>query len=182
MTDQLRLVDAADWVAAIDQARRQGHVHFDWLGAVDEIGRSEEFRVVCRLLTAELDGLRLQTGIPRDAAVLSSIGAVFPGALWQEREAAEMLGIEFTGGDPRRLLLSPTYLGHPLRKDDILGARVTRPWPGSKEPGETSAAGRRRMVPPGVPDPEIWGARHGEPATADEVARSAVGGRVRRRS
>jgi NADH-quinone oxidoreductase subunit C len=166
----------------VEAARDDGYTHFDWLGAVDEIGRAEEFRIICRLVTAGLAGLRLQTSIPRERPAVDSIGRTFPGARWHEREAAEMFGIEFTGGDPRRLLLSPAYLGHPLRKDEVLGARVTRAWPGAKEPGETSAAGRRRMVPPGVPAPEVWGDRRGEPAGADEVARSAVGGRVRRRT
>ena len=50
-----------------------------------------------------------------------------------------------------------------------------------KEPGETVAAGRRRMVPPGVPDPDVWGEREGEPASPEEVAASVQGGRVRRR-
>ena len=39
------------------------------------------------------------------------------------------------------------------------------------------------MVPPGVPDPAVWGDRDPDagPASPDEVAESAVGGRVRRR-
>ena len=53
--------------------------------------------------------------------------------------------------------------------------------PGAKEPGETVAAGRRRLVPPGVPDPDVWGEREGEPASPEEVAASVQGGRVRRR-
>jgi NADH-quinone oxidoreductase subunit C len=38
-------------------------------------------------------------------------------------------------------------------------------------------------VPPGVPEPAVWGDRpaSAEPAAPAEVAASAVGGRVRRR-
>ena len=77
----------------------------------------------------------------------------------------------------------------PLRKDDVLAARTAEPWPGAKEPGEGPAAGggaspsRRRMVPPGVPAPEVWGDRDpalGPPDPA-EVAAAVSGGRVRRR-
>lgn len=41
---------------------------------------------------------------------------------------------------------------------------------------------RRPMVPPGVPDPTVWGDRDvtSPTPTADEVAASAVAGRVRR--
>jgi NADH-quinone oxidoreductase subunit C len=124
--------------------------------------------------------------------VLDSLRDLVAGAAWHEREAAEMFGLTFAGGDPRRLLLGPDFEGTPLRKDAVLGARTALAWPGAKEPGEsaTSSAGagaqapsRRRMVPPGVPDPTVWGDRDpdAQPPSPDEVAESAVGGRVRRR-
>jgi NADH-quinone oxidoreductase subunit C len=82
------------------------------------------------------------------------------------------------------LLLNPEFSGTPLRKDEVLAARTGLDWPGAKEPGESDAApNRRRMVPPGVPEPAIWGDRDASQQAADpaEVAESAVGGRVRRR-
>src|SRR4029079_3156400 len=61
--------------------------------------------------------------------------------------------------------------GTPLRKDFVLAARAAKPWPGAKEPGESDAdharqgsPGRRKILPPGVPDPVAWGPhRVGEP-------------------
>ena len=53
------------------------------------------------------------TDLPRDAARLPTIRGVFAGAAWHEREAAELFGVEFVGGDPRRLLLSPGFVGTP---------------------------------------------------------------------
>ena len=181
-------VPPQDWLATVRQARDDGFGYFDWLGCVDEIGRSETFRIV--LVLRDLDRLEaaplvLATEVPRDEARLDSIGSVYPGAGWHEREAAELFGVEFRGGSPRRLLLDPNFSGTPLRKDEVLGARAGLSWPGAKEPGEADGAspGRRRMVPPGVPDPAVWGDRDPElpPAADDEVAESAVGGRVRRR-
>ena len=188
-------VPPQDWLASVRQARDDGFGYFDWLGCVDEIGRSETFRIV--LVLRDLDRLEaaplvLATEVPRDQARLDSIGSVYPGAGWHEREAAELFGVEFHGGSPRRLLLDPGFSGTPLRKDEVLGARVATGWPGAKEPGESdapvSASGaqapsRRRMVPPGVPDPAVWGDRDADlpPAEPAEVAGSAVGGRVRRR-
>ena len=42
---------------------------------------------------------------------------------------------------------------------------------------------RRRMVPPGVPDPEVWGDRAAEAPAAEpaEIAGALATGRIRRR-
>lgn len=185
-------VPAANWRATVAEARDAGYRFFDWLGAVDEIGRRDTLRVVLVLRDLDVPGgepLTLTTEVPRDRARLDSIAGVFAGAGWHEREAAELFGLEFVGGDRRRLLLDPGYDGTPLRKDEVLPARSAVGWPGAKEPGEGASApgaaapSRRRMVPPGVPDPAVWGDRDpgSAPAEPVEVAESAVGGRVRRR-
>lgn len=187
-------VPAEGWRAAVESARSDGFGFFEWLGVVDEVGRADALRVVVVLRSLQRPGetRRLSTEVPRDGGALDSLLTVFAGAGWHEREAAEMFGVTFTGGDPRRLLLGWEFEGAPLRKDEVLGARTATAWPGAKEPGESSASaassgvqapGRRRMVPPGVPEPAVWGDRdaESEAATPEEVAGSAVGGRVRRR-
>ena len=182
MADALRRVEASAWHDAVADALASGAQWFDWLGAVDEVGREDAIRVVIRLAPGpDADGVRLETLTPRDGGTLASVADLVAGASWHEREVADFFGVRFTGGDDRPLLLRPGAVGHPLRRDAVLAARVVRPWPGAKEPGETVAAGRRRMVPPGVPDPEVWGERVGEPASPEEIAASVQGGRVRRR-
>jgi NADH-quinone oxidoreductase subunit C len=181
-----REVAPQDWHLAVAGVRDAGFDYFDWLGCVDDIGRSDTFRVVLMLRRAgSFEAQVLTTGVPREDPRLASIGDLFAGAGWHERESAELFGIEFVGGDRRRLLLGADVEGNPLRKDEVLAARTVEAWPGAKEPGETDASpSRRRMVPPGVPDPDVWGER--DPAspepTAAEVAESAIGGRVRRRN
>ena len=106
------------------------------------------------------------------------------GAGWAAVESHDLVGGDFLGGVGTPPLLPRRYGGHPLRKDEVLGARAAIAWPGSKEPGETgAAAGRRRMAPPGVPDPDIWGNRDSaaDPADPADIVQSARGGRVRRR-
>jgi len=179
-------ISAGDWLAAVRAAHADGFSYFDWLGGVDEIGRSDTLRVVLvlrRLTAGEPEVLTLATEVPRDGARLDSIGSVFAGAGWHEREAAELFGVEFLGGQRRPLLLDPNSSRAPLRKDEVLASRAAQDWPGMKEPGETDASpSRRRMAPPGVPDPAVWGSRDPAlpPATPAEVAAAAVGGRVRR--
>jgi NADH-quinone oxidoreductase subunit C len=187
-------VPAAGWREAVAAALAEGYTFFEWLGAVDEVGRADVLRVVVvlRHLERPAETRRLSTEVPRDGGTLNSLRGLVAGAAWHEREAAEMFGLTFAGGDGRRLLLAEEFEGAPLRKDAVLGARTGLAWPGAKEPGESAAPraaggaqapGRRRMVPPGVPDPDVWGDRDPDapPAGPDEVAGSAVGGRVRRR-
>ena len=183
----MRLVAPESWPAAVEQARADGFTFFDWLGAEDQIGRSDTVRVVLALRRLDRPGEVALFGVelPRAAPQLASIREIFAGAAWHEREAAELFGVEFIGGERGRLLLESGFVGTPLRKDQVLAARTGVEWPGAKEPGESGEVpkGRRRLVPPGVPDPAVWGDRDPDapdPAP-DEVAGSAVGGRSRRR-
>jgi NADH-quinone oxidoreductase subunit C len=202
----VRLVGAEDWPQAVEAAWQDGFRFFDWLGAEDLIGRKDALLVVLALrrLDRPADVLLLGTELDRTAARLDSIRGRYAGAAWHEREAAELFKIEFRGGQPGRLLLTSGFTGAPLRKDEVLAARTGVTWPGTKEPGESdlrpepgmrpepgegrastrsAPPARRRLVPPGVPDPAVWGDREvtdpdPEPA---EVAESAGGGRSRRR-
>jgi NADH-quinone oxidoreductase subunit C len=174
------------WLDAVAALQAEGFDYFDWLGCVDEIGRRDCLRVVLvvRSLSRQAEPRTLSCSLPRDHPRLDTVQGVFAGAAWHEREAAELFGVEFVGGERRRLLLNPEFEGTPLRKDEVLAARTGMNWPGAKEPGESDLSpGRRRLEPPGVPDPAVWGNRDASqplPGPA-EVADSAVGGRPRRR-
>lgn len=165
------------WVDALTAARdRLGCTFFDWLTGVDEL--ADGFGVVAHVCAIPRGPrLLLRTRVPREGAVLASATGVYAGARWHERETHEMFGIDFTGHpglDP--LLLPDGFEGHPLRKEFVLAARVAKPWPGAKEPGESDhgggpgrSPGRRRTLPPGVPDPATWGP-HKEEAAAEAAA------------
>ena len=174
------------WLTAAEAIKADGFDYFDWLGCVDEIGRRDCLRVilVVRNLSQRAEPRMLSCSLSRTDPRIDTISGVFAGAAWHEREAAELFGIDFIGGERRRLLLNPEFEGTPLRKDEVLAARAGMNWPGAKEPGESDfSPDRRRLEPPGVPDPSVWGDRDAsQPAPHPaEVAESAVGGRVRRR-
>ncbi len=128
-----------------------------------------------------LSRVLLHTLVPVGASV-PSVTSVFAGAAWHERETHEMFGVDFTGFEDgtgqglRPLLLPEGFEGTPLAKSFVLAARASKPWPGAKEPGESDAdrssspdggaadaparrpRKRRKILPPGVPDPS-WGPR-----------------------
>lgn len=177
-TVEERRIEPDAWASAARSARDEGFTFFDWLSAVDETDSADEhgpgLEVVCHLIAVPGEGapmrrLLLRTRVP-DGTALASLTPVFAGAGWHERETAEMFGLAFSGFDDgtglgiRPLLLPDGFEGTPLRKSFQLAARASKPWPGAKEPGEGEgsetrrAPSRRRLLPPGVPDPS-WGPR-----------------------
>jgi NADH-quinone oxidoreductase subunit C len=166
------------WVAALTYARDElGCLFFDWLTGVDEL--ADGFGVVAHVYAPEAGHhLLIRTRVPRAEPVLPTVTGVYRGANWHERETYEMFGVIFDGHpDLKPLLLPDGFEGHPLRKEFVLAARVAKPWPGAKEPGESGhgAPSRRRMLPPGVPDD--WGpqaaAAQAAPAAPERPARGA---------
>jgi NADH-quinone oxidoreductase subunit C len=154
-------VPAAGWVAAALSARDDPQLdlsYFDWLSGVDQLDAG--FEIVAHLYSiTHRHRVLLRTRVSRVDPVLASLVPVFPGAAWHERETHEMFGVGFAGHpDLKPLLLPDGFAGHPLRKEFVLASRVVKEWPGAREPGEShTGATRRRMRPPGVPDPDEWG-------------------------
>jgi NADH-quinone oxidoreductase subunit C len=107
------------WLNAVEALQEEGFEYFDWLGCVDEIGRLDCLRVVLvvRNLSNEAEPRMLNCWLPRDKPRIDTVRGVFAGAAWHEREAAELFGVEFVGGERRRLLLNSEFEGTPLRKD-----------------------------------------------------------------
>lgn len=152
-----------DAVRAVRDDERLDGRFFDLLTAVDEL--DDGFDVVVRLWsTQHRHAVHVRTRCPRNDAAVPSLSGVFGGAGWHERATWEMFGIDFPGHpDLRPLLLPDGFEGTPLRKEFVLAARVEKPWPGSKEPGESdrdlaadAPRRRRRLMPPGVPGPGAW--------------------------
>jgi NADH-quinone oxidoreductase subunit C len=64
------------------------------------------------------DVVRLVVQVPEDDPRVPTLEGVFAGMDWHEREAYDLIGIQFEGHhDLRRILLPDDWDGHPLRKD-----------------------------------------------------------------
>ncbi len=60
----------------------------------------------------------LRVRVPRGVASVPTVSDVWETANWHEREAWDLVGIDFAGHpDLRRMLLEENWVGHPLRKD-----------------------------------------------------------------
>lgn len=66
--------------------------------------------------------IRLKVYLPEDDPSVATLTVIWQAANWLEREAMDMMGIDFVGHpDPRRLLMPADWDGHPHRRDYPLG-------------------------------------------------------------
>lgn len=173
-------VPPGQWVQFALTALHELRMTFlDWLSAVDRPDADPPgLDVVLHVMAPDalrernkMERLMLRTRVP-DGASLPSLTAVWPGVAWHERETFEMFGLDFSAFDDgsglelRPLLLPDGFEGTPLRKSFVLAARAAKAWPGAKDPGDAGGSGkapsRRKIQPPGVPDPS-WGPREPTP-------------------
>jgi NADH-quinone oxidoreductase subunit C/D len=135
------------------------------LTAIDERVRynrngspASDYTVVYHLLSFDRnDYIRIKVPLRGDAPSLPSIVDTFPAANWYEREVWDMYGIDFDGHpNLRRILMPPTWKGHPLRKDHPARATEMGPFelPDDRQEHEQRALQFK---------PEEWGlTRHSE--------------------
>jgi len=96
-------------LTAIDERMRS---HRDGLPAAD-------FTVIYQLLSVSGNrDFMLKVALSERDLTLPTAIPVYPNANWYEREVWDMFGIDFAGHpNLRRILMPPTWNGHPLRKD-----------------------------------------------------------------
>jgi len=129
------------------------------LTAVDERQRvhrhglpESDFTVIYHLLSfTRNEDIRLKVALCEDDLALPTISDIWPAADWYEREVWDMFGIVFEGHPHlRRIIMPPTWQGHPLRKDHYARATEMEPFslPDERQEIEQDAL---RFVP------EDWG-------------------------
>jgi NADH-quinone oxidoreductase subunit C len=81
----------------------------------------DQLRVVYHLHSlAHRHALVVKTDVSRREPRVPSVALIWRGARWFEREAYDLVGVEFEGHpDLRRIMLPEDWEGHPLRKDFV---------------------------------------------------------------
>lgn len=114
-----------DVLAMLKRRPQPFEVLFD-LSAVDERMRAHrhdlpasDFTVFYQLLSISANrDIMLKVALNEADLSLASVISVYPNANWYEREVWDMFGIQFDGHpNLSRILMPPTWDGHPLRKD-----------------------------------------------------------------
>lgn len=127
--------------AAATKLRDDPALLFDCLMCLSGVQRGGELQVVYHLHSMQhRHSLTLKCSVAIDDPVLPTICDVWPTADWHEREAFDMLGLQFTGHpDHRRILCPDDWEGYPLRKDYVApesyhGIPLTAILPGEAAP------------------------------------------------
>jgi NADH-quinone oxidoreductase subunit C/D len=129
------------------------------LTAVDERNRTRrneqppsDFTVVYHLLSYERNAdLRLKVPLLGEYPSLDTITDLWPAANWYERELWDMFGIGVVGHpNLRRILMPPTWIGHPLRKEHPSRATEMGPYVMTEQREEEEQEALRFR-------PEEWG-------------------------
>jgi NADH-quinone oxidoreductase subunit C/D len=129
------------------------------LTAIDERQRTHrlelpdsDFTVIYHLLSFERNtDIRLKVALFEEGLFLPTISDIWPSANWYEREVWDMFGIVFEGHPHlRRIIMPPTWQGHPLRKDHYARATEMEPFSLSEERQEIEQDALRFV-------PEDWG-------------------------
>ncbi|HLW59095.1 MAG TPA: NADH-quinone oxidoreductase subunit C [bacterium] len=92
-----------------------------YLSFVSAIDWSDHFDVVYHVASLVRNHAAvLKVAIPRSDPRIPSVTGLWRGADWHEREAYDLFGIVFEAHpNLRRIMMSPDWKGHPLRKDYV---------------------------------------------------------------
>ena len=117
-------ISPSDWVAFATHALAVGFDTFIDLFAVDHFQEAPRFEVTLNLLSmTSNERVLVSTRVPYDDPSVPTLTGVFAGANFYEREAYDLLGLDFPGHpDLTRILMPDDWEGYPLRKDYDIGA------------------------------------------------------------
>jgi NADH-quinone oxidoreductase subunit C len=135
--------DCGDWIVTVrkeDVIAVLGFLKqeckFDMLTdvtAIDYLGNSgDRFMMVYQLTSVPFkDRLRIKAPVAEASCAIESATQVYLSANWLEREVYDLFGIRFEKHpDLRRILMTPDWEGHPLRKDYPLQGPGREPYKG----------------------------------------------------
>jgi NADH-quinone oxidoreductase subunit C len=124
---EFNVLQAVSPVDYLPQAAVEGKPAAEGQEAVPGQPAQDGYIEVCYILASFTKNLELilKTKLPRGSVdnlpKINSVCSLWSAANFQEREAFDMMGIDFIGHpDLRRILTSQNWEGHPLRKDYVV--------------------------------------------------------------
>lgn len=102
--------------------RDERDLQFDYLRLITGVDRGERLCSVYHLYSyAHVHAVTLHVEVERVNPRVPSVAEIWPAADWHEREAYDMMGIEYEGHpNLRRILCPDDWEGFPLRKDYVV--------------------------------------------------------------
>lgn len=135
--------DRGDWIVTVDKKdivsvltvlkKECGFNMLTDVTAVDYLGKAtDRFTMVYQLTSVSFkDRIRIKAPVSEADCKIESATQVFASANWLEREVFDLFGICFEKHpDLRRILMTPDWVGYPLRKDYPLQGPDREPYKG----------------------------------------------------
>ena len=117
---EFAMVKPEHLLAALEWLRDDPELQFKFLSSLTAVDRLEWFEIVYHLESFRynrITAIKVRT-FDRENPTVPSAVPLWPGALLQEREAYDLMGVRFEGNpDLRRIFLWEGFAGFPLRKD-----------------------------------------------------------------
>lgn len=115
------IVPAADLVSFMTELQKHSDYSMDYLTNLTAVDYEDGFQLIYNLVSLT-HGYTLMIKVKisdRENPEIPSLSPHWGGAIWQEREVYDLMGINFTGypDHPTRILLDDDFEGYPLRKD-----------------------------------------------------------------
>lgn len=150
---ETRDVAVDSWQSVHSEMQAAGLTFFDLFGATDlGDGRAE---VLTHLMAPDASQRIMLRVEVRTGEPVPSLVETFPAAAWHEREAHDLIGLEFAGNPDLRPIMTDAQ-PPPLRQSSPLEARTATSWPGLYEPGAAEGETRRRRPKPVPGVNEQW--------------------------
>ena len=114
------LISPVHWSEVSKLLKKESDLDFDYLMCISSYDKGDDakYGVAYNLYSTTKNHyleVRVET---EDGISIPSVARLWKTANWHEREAYDMMGIQFEGHpDLKRILLSDDWEGHPLRKN-----------------------------------------------------------------
>ena len=114
------LVSPDNWVEISTLLKNESKLDFDYLMCISSYdkGDNKTYGAAYNLFSTTINHyleVRVET---EDGTAIPSVTSLWQAADWHEREAFDMMGLQFEGHpNLKRILLSEDWDGYPLRKD-----------------------------------------------------------------
>ncbi|NTW04729.1 MAG: NADH-quinone oxidoreductase subunit C [Peptococcaceae bacterium] len=119
--EQDLIVKSEDLISIMTELKDNQEFSMDYLTNLTAVDYQEDFRLVYNLfsLTCGHSLMLKVVLLDRENPEVPSLSNLWAGAIWQEREVYDLMGINFTGfpDHPSRIFLDDDFEGYPLRKD-----------------------------------------------------------------
>ena len=132
--DWIVTVKKEDVVAVLDFLKKEcAFTMLTDVTAIDYLGKAADRFMMVYQLTSVIhkDRIRVKAAVAESDCCIGSATQVFASANWLEREVYDLFGITFDKHpDLRRILMTPDWVGYPLRKDYPLQGPDREPYKG----------------------------------------------------